>query len=153
MKRRKLSVINWIEIVVGVIPPTAFYLITFPFLLGLLFVSLISLYALAADGKLYLIQPTLLSMRDSIISLVGGGAGLFSLWFVILKGTQAITENPRVRFKVGVGLLIGISVASYWLTVVIRGGDAARDWIWYAALCGPILIGIRYLLSLFIRPR
>ena len=132
MKLRKLTWVNWCEVIFGALVPTVVWV---P---GL---------ALGLIGGL---GAGVRHLQDvgPLILLIGGFCALVALWILLLCGSEQIVARPRLRiFVIGSGLL-GY-VAALWVIFAFAmsglGWGSAPLWI---VLFAPVVISFRYLSAL-----
>ena len=155
LKRRPLKLVRWIELILGIIPPTIFLV---PFLVTVILLG-------TSSGSFG--QPAIL------ISLLGIGA-VFSLWMLIFFGPDQINERPLFRWFVLWTGVPGLLLCGYMIVYFLMGGmdftqrpgwdhllkePLSLDWktivraddgrLVTAGLIGPFFVGLRYLPTLF----
>ncbi|MBI3996421.1 MAG: hypothetical protein HY352_02055 [Candidatus Omnitrophica bacterium] len=129
---RKLTWINWLELLLGALPATLFFgPATVLLLIG--------------------VVPHVWGDVDAIgIVLLGIGAlaCMAALWMVILAGPAWIKQRPVIRWAVIVAGIVGIGFTSFMLMLTVR---RPSDLHIVVILGGPIVVGLRYLPSLLRR--
>lgn len=135
MKRRQLTLINWIEIVLGLLP------VSIPFFCFIL--PLVTFFIVVTG-----FSPSTFTVPLPWW-LLGSFAGLCAVWCAVLFSPTSITANRRMYRCVRVGLIIGF-ITAVWMGVDLLGpfaGQLRLDWsilIWSLWLGGPIVVGVRH---------
>lgn len=144
---RKLSPVQWVELVVGAGLPTAVF---GPFLcLGLFGMTVTALSALL--GRSTMTRMSWWAMGIMALGEVIGLAALGSLWLVILMGPQAVCRRPTLRwFAVCSGVLGILTVALLFVKTYAPAYPLLNIWLYL--LVGPAVVGLRYLLVLLKGP-
>ena len=144
----KLTLGNWLELLLGVLPATLLMIPLFMLGVGVI----VGLLFAAGQSSLQTMSPIIVSGTMIFGSLMAGLSGLVSLWCVMFLGIDAISKRRRLRIFVILFLLFGIMDASYWLFGMVKTGHPwgknLQDWVWSYALVGPIWVGLRYLFAL-----
>ncbi|HET7441181.1 MAG TPA: hypothetical protein VFJ47_07765 [Terriglobales bacterium] len=149
MRVARLNRTKWLEMVLGLLPIT---IIVGPLMgLGVLLVGVTAIFSISygvnpfktSDGSLQL-----------FLSIFGGAAGLWALWWVFLFGGAEIRRHPRLHAVITLALLAGLAAGAYWLRQV--GAETASRWyvkpVWFSALLGPLVLGMKYLFLLLRGP-
>ena len=156
MKLRRLTWINWFELLVGAMLPT------WCFGIGLIIMPAILLPSAVAGLRSGDYHNSLGLIFYCMLFIVGALA-LATLWLVILVGPEFVTQHWRLRWIIGIALLLGAVDGAYVLAITMpdeigRIMSAQQGWgrlleqlLLFSVLLGPIGVTLRYLPALFRR--
>lgn len=100
----------WLEVLFFAVPVTVAYGFGMPWFIYGLIVSI-------QDSVIFGFQPR--NLHNAIMGL-GGGFGLFSLWWMIVRCLVAVKSRPgKIPNSVRSGLYVGVGVGFYMLLLIL----------------------------------
>jgi len=141
MALRRLTWVNWIEIIFGAVLPTMF------------FGSLAIVWLVGAGSRGFLFSEVTVTLFSAI-----GLAALAFLWLLLLMGPAYVNQHPVIRWLTlatgSAGIALGILMIYGGFTEATRQtGNVGSALTWqksggWMLLLGPVIVGSRYLPSL-----